>query len=217
VGLSLLKTVNYRESLGIFPCDRRTVGRHDHPSICSRFRTLAPASRPSVAGTRACRPATSVMVLRRQRPRRLRFHSADRLLWGCLYRAWPRVLDALVLVKPATVVKWHRKGFRIYRQWRSRCPRTPQDKRRNPGPDPSDEPHQAALGRASHRRRTTQARHRIEPGYFGRHLSRRPNAPSPTWRSFLRNHMTVIAAVDMCMVATATFKCCILHSAPCMP
>jgi hypothetical protein len=40
----------------------------------------------------------------------------------------------------------------------------------------------------------------------GRHLPRRPKAPSPTWRSFLRNHMTGIAAVDMFMVATATFK-----------
>jgi hypothetical protein len=57
--LSLLKTVNYRESLGIFLCDRRTVGRHDHHSVCSRFRALVPVSQPSVAGTRACRPATS--------------------------------------------------------------------------------------------------------------------------------------------------------------
>jgi len=57
--LSLLKTVNYRESLGIFLCDRRTVGRHDHHSVCSRFRVLVPVSQPSVAGTRACSPATS--------------------------------------------------------------------------------------------------------------------------------------------------------------
>jgi hypothetical protein len=41
---------------------------------------------------------------------------------------------------------------------------------------------------------------------IGWHLPQRPKAPSPTWRSFLRNHMTVIAAVDMFMVATATFK-----------
>ena len=66
-----------------------------------------------------------LVVLRRQRPRRLRLHSADRLLWVCLYRVWPRVLDALVLVKPATVVKWHRQGFRIYWRWRSRCPGRP--------------------------------------------------------------------------------------------
>ena len=59
IDLSLLKTVNYQESLGIFLCDRRTVGRHDHYSICSRVRALVPVSQPSVAGTRACRAATS--------------------------------------------------------------------------------------------------------------------------------------------------------------
>ena len=61
--LSLLKTVNYQESLGIFLCDRRTVGRQDHHSICSRFHALVPVSQPSVAGTRACRPATSADCL----------------------------------------------------------------------------------------------------------------------------------------------------------
>jgi hypothetical protein len=49
-------------------------------------------------------------VLRRQRPGQLRLFSADRLLWVWLYRVWPQVLDAMVLVKPATVVQWHRKG-----------------------------------------------------------------------------------------------------------
>jgi putative transposase len=64
-------------------------------------------------------------VLRRQRARRHRLYSADRLLWVWLYRVWPRVLDGLVIAKPATVVKWHRKGFRIYWRWRSRCPGRP--------------------------------------------------------------------------------------------
>ena len=61
-----------------------------------------------------------VIVLSRQRPHRLRLLSADRLLWIWLYRVRPQVLETLVLVKPAIVVKWHRKGFRIYRRWRSR-------------------------------------------------------------------------------------------------
>jgi hypothetical protein len=52
-----------------------------------------------------------VIALRRQRPGRLRLLSADRLLWVWLYRIWPQVLNAMVLVKPATVVQWHRKGF----------------------------------------------------------------------------------------------------------
>jgi len=59
-------------------------------------------------------------VLRRQRPGQLRLFSADRLLWVWLYRIWPQVLDAMVVVKPATVAQWHRKGFRLYWLRRSR-------------------------------------------------------------------------------------------------
>src|ERR1700681_1508722 len=49
-------------------------------------------------------------VLRRQRPGRLRLFAIDRLLWVWLYRLGPRCLDTMVLVKPATVVQWHRQG-----------------------------------------------------------------------------------------------------------
>src|SRR5664280_554871 len=58
-----------------------------------------------------------VAVLRR--PRRVRLFCADRLLWVWLYRIWPRALNAMVLVKPATVIQWHRNGFRLYWRWRS--------------------------------------------------------------------------------------------------
>src|SRR5690349_21724431 len=66
-----------------------------------------------------------VSVLRRRHPGRIRLFSTDRLLWVWIYRVWPRVLNAMVLVKPATVVQWHRKGFRCYWRWRSRRPRRP--------------------------------------------------------------------------------------------
>src|SRR5579872_3894147 len=61
-----------------------------------------------------------VAVLRRQRPGRISLHRGDRLLWAWLYRTWPRCLRAMVLVNPATVVQWHRQGFRKYWRWRSR-------------------------------------------------------------------------------------------------
>jgi hypothetical protein len=61
-----------------------------------------------------------VTVLRRQCPGRLQLSSLDRLLWVLLYRIWPQVIEAMVLVKPATVVQWHRNGFRLHWRWRSR-------------------------------------------------------------------------------------------------
>jgi putative transposase len=59
-------------------------------------------------------------VLRRQRPGRLRLFAIDRLLWVLLYRLWPRCLEVMVFVKPATVVQWHRQGYRLFWRWRSR-------------------------------------------------------------------------------------------------
>ena len=59
-------------------------------------------------------------VLRRQQPGRARLSCADRLLWVRLYRIWPQALNAMVLVKPATVIRWHRNGFRLYWRRRSR-------------------------------------------------------------------------------------------------
>jgi putative transposase len=52
-------------------------------------------------------------VLRRQGPGRPRSFTIDRLFWVWLYRLWPRCLDTMVLVKPATVIQWHRQGFRL--------------------------------------------------------------------------------------------------------
>src|SRR5213078_2092612 len=69
-------------------------------------------------------------VLRRQRPGRPQLSSLDRLLWVVLYRIWPKVIDAMVLVRPTTVVEWHRRGFRFYWGWRSR--RRPGRPRVNP-------------------------------------------------------------------------------------
>ena len=62
-------------------------------------------------------------VLRRQRPGRARLSTVDRIIWVWLYRLWPRCLSVIVLVKPATVVQWHRHGFRLYWRWRSKSGR----------------------------------------------------------------------------------------------
>ena len=60
-----------------------------------------------------------VAILKRKRPRP-RLNSFDRLFWTTLRRLWPRWTDLLVIVKPETVIGWHRAGFRLYWRWRSR-------------------------------------------------------------------------------------------------
>src|SRR6478735_9500498 len=59
-------------------------------------------------------------VLRRKSPQRLTFTSIDRLVFAGLYRLAPGVLDALKIVRPETVIGWHRAGFRAYWRWKSR-------------------------------------------------------------------------------------------------
>src|SRR5215218_6607950 len=59
-------------------------------------------------------------LLQRKSPQRLTFTSIDRLVFAGLYRLAPGVLDALKIVRPETVIRWHRAGFRAYWRWKSR-------------------------------------------------------------------------------------------------
>jgi len=61
-----------------------------------------------------------LQVLERSRPQRLRLTRADRLLWVWFSRAWTEWRAALVIVKPDTVIAWHRQGFRLFWTWQSR-------------------------------------------------------------------------------------------------
>src|SRR6202171_932437 len=147
-----------------------------------------------------------VTLLRRRRPGQPRLFSTDRLLWVWLYRIWPKVLNAMVLVKPATVIDCHRKGFRLYWRRRSRHlgrPRTSREIR-----DLIRQMSQANPLWGAPRIHGELLKLGIEVGQatVGRYLPWRPKAPSPTWRSFLHNHMHDIAAVDMFLVVTATFQ-----------
>jgi hypothetical protein len=59
-------------------------------------------------------------VLRRRSPKRVAVSNVDRLVLVGLYRLAPKVLDALKILQPETVVRWHRAGFRTYWRWKSR-------------------------------------------------------------------------------------------------
>ena len=123
-----------------------------------------------------------------------RFRRADRLLWVCLRRWWPRWKDALILVQPATVARWQREGFRGW--WRHHS-------RRGPGRPRIDSELQALL-----RRMCTENLLWGAPRIHGellklgitvsertvsRYLPHRLGAPSQTWRTFLANHLGTFA------------------------
>ncbi len=59
-------------------------------------------------------------VVDRSRRQRLRLTSADRMLWAWLSRAWRGWQSALHIVRPETVLAWHRRGFRLFWTWKSR-------------------------------------------------------------------------------------------------
>jgi hypothetical protein len=144
-------------------------------------------------------------ILRRQRRGRSRLCSVDRLLWVWLYRVWPRCLDVIVLVKSATVVQWHRQGFRLYWRWRSRSGRRPVDnsirklirEMRNANP---------LWGAPRIHGELLKLGIEISQATVAKYMPRRPRTPSPTWRSFLRNKALGIAAIDMFIVPSATFR-----------
>jgi len=145
-------------------------------------------------------------VLRRQ-PGSVQLRDRDRLFWVWLRRVWPGWRRALVLVQPATVVDWHRKGFRTYWRWRSRAR----------GGRPRIDPSVRKLIRHMWSSNPTWGAPRIQAelhkigidvsdSTVRRYRPLRVTPPSQTWRSFLENHLTDIAATDFFIVPTVTFR-----------
>lgn len=62
-----------------------------------------------------------LLVLKRSAPARPRLRPTDRLIFAWLYRLFPAVKDAAIIIKPETLVRWHGRGFRWYWRWRSTC------------------------------------------------------------------------------------------------
>ena len=140
--------------------------------------------------------------------RRPRVRNPDRLLWAQVLRRWPGWRDALLVLEPATVVRWHRAGWRRYWTWKSRGRRP--GRRRIPA-----EARELILRLARENPRWGAMRIRGELRALGYDLSaetvrryrlralRRP--PSQRWRTFLTNHRPEIWAADFLTVPTLTF------------
>jgi hypothetical protein len=137
-------------------------------------------------------------------PRRPRLKPADRLLWAWLAKRWAGWRDALVFVKPETVIAWQRRRFR--RHW------TRLSKRKRPG--------RPSMARDLIRRISTanpgwgSPRILGELGTLGveiskstveKYMVRERKPPSQTWRSFLENHTEDLVSIDFFVVPTVRF------------
>jgi hypothetical protein len=94
-------------------------------SLRSAFRTRAELALENLALRQ------QLATLRRASPR-ARLRLVDRAFWIALSHIWHRWADVLVIVKPDTVIRWHRAGFRLFLRWKSRS-RAPRDDEVSPG------------------------------------------------------------------------------------
>jgi hypothetical protein len=146
-------------------------------------------------------------ILRRNSPKRLTFGSIDRIIFSRLYGLAPDVLSSLAIVRPDTVIRWHRAGFRLYWRWKSgrRCgrPAVTLEIRRlicemsiaNPlWGAPRIHGELLKLG--------------IDIGQtcVGKYMVRRRPPPSQGWKTFLRNPADGIAAMDLFVVPSISFR-----------
>jgi hypothetical protein len=148
-----------------------------------------------------------INVLRRKSPKRFVFRTFDRLVFVGLYRLAPSIVDALAIVRPETVVRWHRAGFRSFWRWKSRRrggrPSVPLEIRRlirdmslaNPlWGAPRIHGELLKLG--------------IDIGQtsVAKCMARRRGGPSQGWRTFLCNHADGMASMDLFVVPTLSFR-----------
>jgi putative transposase len=147
-------------------------------------------------------------VLQRATPKRPRLRPLDRLLWVLLSSVWPNWRQAVQIVTPATVVRWHRRAFAAYWRWNSR-------------PRRIGRPVLASSLRALIRQMRDANPLWGAPRIHGelqklgidvsqttvaKYLGRRRGPPSPSWRTFLTNHVSQLASIDFFTVPTATFR-----------
>jgi len=169
------------------------------------LRTLLHGSAAIALENLALRHQLAVLQRSVRRPRLL---WRDRILWVWLWRIWTAWRSSLIIVQPAPVLGWHRRGFQLYWRWKSRT---------KPVGRPRLDPELRHLIRQMARENPTWGRRRIQAelallGYdvaeltVAKYMHRVSLRPSPTWRVFLTAHARDIVAVDFFLVPTLTFR-----------
>ncbi len=147
-------------------------------------------------------------VLERKWTARPRLTRTDRFFWVWLYRFWPGCLDVVVIVKPDTVIRWHRRGFRLFWTWRSRSrrrgrPQGPQEVRELIRRMSRENP---LWGAPRIHGELLKLGIEISQATVSKVMVRHPRPPSQSWRTFLANQADGLASIDLFVVPTATFR-----------
>jgi transposase InsO family protein len=148
-----------------------------------------------------------VNILRRAAPKRMRLSSGERLLFVWLYRLCPSVLRAVSILRPETIVRWHRQGWRAYWRWKSR---------RRPGRPMIEKDLRELIREISLANPLWGAPRihgellklgiKIAQSTVSKYMSGGGRPSGQSWWTFLRNHADGIASIDLFVVPTITFK-----------
>jgi hypothetical protein len=148
-----------------------------------------------------------INILQRRTSRRLHLRWADRALLIWLYRRCPRILDAITIVRPETVVRWHRMGFAAYWRWKSRSP----GGRPRIGKEVRDLIRRMSFenplwGAPRIHGELLKLGIAVAQSTVSIYMVPRRGRPLQTWKTFLRNHVEVVASIDLFVVPTIAFE-----------
>src|SRR5712691_9455690 len=147
-----------------------------------------------------------LIVLRRRVQGRVRLTNTDRWFYIQLYRWFPSILKVLTIIRPETLVRWHRAGFRCYWRWKSRPlggrPQIDTELRVLIRRMSVDNP---LWGAPRIHGELLKLGFEIVQSSVAKYMVKRRGPPSQGWRTFLRNHAPDIAAMDLFVVPTIGF------------
>ena len=147
-----------------------------------------------------------LIILRRRLPGRVRLTNSDRWFLVQLYRWFPSTLQALTVICPETVVRWHRAGFRSYWRWKSGArggrPQIDSDLRALIQKISLENP---LWGAPRIHGELLKLGFEVAQSSVAKYMAKRSRPPSQGWRTFLRNHAPDIAALDLFVVPTISF------------
>src|SRR5438876_1263690 len=127
------------------------------------------------------------------------------MVW--MTRRWPSLLGLTRVVQPATILRWHRCGFRAYWRWKSRGrPGRPRVSRELRELIQRTSKENSLWGAPRIHGELLKLGFEIAESTVSKYMIRRRGPPSQTWRTFLRNHAEAIAAIDLFVVPTLTFE-----------